>query len=142
MLCYSSYSSGPEGWALFMILLFIAWGVLNIILFFKIWKACNDVKKIASNFSGANSPLIWSDYLIFDKKEEAVKNVIHQLLSNLNKVYYGYMTTQPQYYDKEIEEAKRRLEIIGMGELPEQLSSIENFLNWKKSTDKKLFALS
>lgn len=29
----------------------IAWGILNIILFFKLWGACNNIKRIANKYA-------------------------------------------------------------------------------------------
>ena len=50
---YGEYSSSPNlelpGWVTFMGFLMIAWSILEIILFFKIWGMTNDVKEINHN---------------------------------------------------------------------------------------------
>lgn len=38
------------GWLKFLMLLMIAWGILEIILFFKIWGMTNDVRKLTNQF--------------------------------------------------------------------------------------------
>lgn len=38
------------GWFKFLMLLMIAWGILEIILFFKIWGMTNDVRKLTKQF--------------------------------------------------------------------------------------------
>lgn len=38
------------GWLKFLMLLMIAWGILEIILFFKIWGMTNDVRKLTKQF--------------------------------------------------------------------------------------------
>ena len=38
------------GWFKFLMLLMIAWGILEIILFFKIWGMTNDVRKLTNQF--------------------------------------------------------------------------------------------
>lgn len=38
------------GWLKFLMLLMIAWSILEIILFFKIWGMTNDVRKLANQF--------------------------------------------------------------------------------------------
>ena len=46
---YDSYSSSKfeiPGWFTFMCIIMIAWGILEIILFFKIWGMTNDVKAL------------------------------------------------------------------------------------------------
>ena len=37
-----------------LIILVSVWGVLNIILFFKIWDACDNVKRIANKYAPEN----------------------------------------------------------------------------------------
>ena len=36
---------------LFALVLCLIWGILNIILFFKVWNACNNVKRIADKYA-------------------------------------------------------------------------------------------
>lgn len=50
---YNDYPSPKlemPGWLLFMGLLMIAWAILEIILFFKIWGMTNDVRKLTNQF--------------------------------------------------------------------------------------------
>lgn len=51
ILCYSDYeatSVGLSGWAIMLLILLFIWGILQIILFFKIWGMTTDVEKILS----------------------------------------------------------------------------------------------
>lgn len=34
-----------------LVILGIVWGVLNIILFFKLWRACDNIKRIADKYA-------------------------------------------------------------------------------------------
>ena len=43
---YGSDSSSDSGWLTFMCVVMIAWGILEIILFFKIWGMTNDVRAL------------------------------------------------------------------------------------------------
>ena len=36
---------------LFTLVLCLIWGILNTILFFKVWNACNNVKRIADKYA-------------------------------------------------------------------------------------------
>lgn len=51
---YGDYSSSPSfelpGWVTFMGYLMIAWGILEIILFFKIWGMTNDIRALKKDF--------------------------------------------------------------------------------------------
>ena len=52
MNCFAaSYGDfGTPGWLTFMGILMIAWGILEIILFFKIWGMTNNVRKLTNHF--------------------------------------------------------------------------------------------
>lgn len=39
-----------EDLSVILIILGAVWGVLNVILFFKLWGACNDIKRIADKY--------------------------------------------------------------------------------------------
>lgn len=141
MLCYSYLTDEPSAWVIIALVLFLAWGVLNIILFFKLWKACNNISRIASNFSDAGRALSWSDLLLLGRKEEAADLVVRQLLGRLNNTYELRKkigtddVISPSLYAPAIKEAQERLEIIGAGVIPPEISSPAAFLAWKEKTE-------
>lgn len=56
---YSDYSYPrleTPWWFTFMGFLMIAWGILEIILFFKIWGMTNDIRKLVKHFCGQTKP--------------------------------------------------------------------------------------
>lgn len=71
---YGSYSS-PElempGWLTFMCVVMIAWGVLEIILFFKIWGMTNDVRAMKKDHFNETK---------FETKEETVNHLRRNLV--------------------------------------------------------------
>lgn len=134
MLCYILYYDEPW-WLLVLLLLVFAWGVLNVILFFKLWGACDDIKRMASNYRPG---LSWSDLLLLGRKEEAAALVIQELLGELNSTYKKRATLQseaeaekPELYRAAIERARRQMSIIGAGSLPAELDNAEAFISWK-----------
>lgn len=143
LLRYDSYDIGFQfsGLSLILAILFLAWGVLNIILFFKLWKACDNIKYISNNFHKASHPLSWRDLLMLGQREEAAKLVIRSLIDKLNSIYIynSGVANNPTIEDdakaeKEINLAKMQLEKIGVGTLPEQISSVANFKKWIAET--------
>ena len=134
MLCYILYYDEPW-WLLVLLLLVFAWGVLNVILFFKLWGACDDIKRMASNYRPG---LSWSDLLLLGRKEEAAALVIQELLGELNSTYKKRATLQseaeaekPELYRAAIERARRQMSIIGAGSLPAELDTAEALISWK-----------
>lgn len=135
MLCYILYYGEPW-WLVALLLLVFAWGILNVVLFFKLWGACDDIKRMASNYRRG---LDWSDMLLLGRKEEAVASVIQELLGELNGIYKKRVSLQseaeaekPELYSSAIEKARRQLSIIGAGALPAELDSAEAFIAWKR----------
>lgn len=135
MLCYILYYGEPW-WLAVLLLLVFAWGVLNVVLFFKLWGACDDIKRMASNYRRG---LDWSDLLLLGRKEEAVASVVQELLGELNGIYKKRVSLQseaeaekPELYSSAIEKARRQLSIIGAGSLPAELDGAEAFIAWKR----------
>lgn len=133
MLNYIFYYDEPA-MLVFMLILVIAWGVLNIILFFKLWRACDDIKRMASKYSAS-----WSDLLLLGRKEEAADMVIRELLAKLNRTYKSRLENggerlaeNPGLYSDDIKRAKHQLSIIKAGVLPPELDNAEAFIAWKR----------
>lgn len=84
----TSYS----GFTLFLALLMVVWGVLNIILFFKLWKATNNIEKItqkviSNKVISSKSDLDMQLFLLKTKgqDEEAIKLLNDTLEDSITK---------------------------------------------------------
>ena len=77
-----------EGIALFVSIVIIVFGILQIILFFKLWGMTNDVKKIKSSFpmsiAGISPAKI--EFAI-GNKEKAEEMVKREFISDVYKIY-------------------------------------------------------
>lgn len=143
MLCYySSYSSEPSGLVIAFLLLFAVWGILNVVLFFKLWGACDNIKKLAKK-----KPEGWDSLYFAGKKEEAAQALIKEMTDELNAIF----DAQKARLDKDqrpavssfdalafrqpIAKWERRLAKIGGGPLCDELRSGEAFIAWRLSVD-------
>ena len=71
---YGSYSSPKfemPGWLTFMCVVMIAWGILEIILFFKIWGMTNDIKALKKDYFNETK---------FETKEETANHLRRNLV--------------------------------------------------------------
>lgn len=144
MLCYiSSYSDEPSGLMTTFSIILIIWGILNIILFFKLWGACNDIKKLLPN-----KDLGWQQLYLIGKKEEAAQAIIMKLVDDLNSMFefelqriennmgarYQPVTTdfEPSYYAHLVEKADKLLSQIG-ADLPIEVATPEAYIGWRLS---------
>ncbi len=92
---YGSYSSSDDGWFTFIGIVMIVWGILEIILFFKIWGMTNNIKALKKDHFNET---------VFETKEKMamflrrnlvlgnMENVKRTLLQNfIDNVENGYM---------------------------------------------------
>lgn len=68
------YDAGPSGWTVLFALLYFAVGVLNVILFFKIWRMTDDVKSLKNTIQ---------------KNDTSAANITREeLLARVRKLYF------------------------------------------------------
>lgn len=122
---------------IFIGIISVVWAIFNIILFFKVWGMCNNVKLIATKTSDyASFRLSFYRLLLENKKKEAFELNQARLIEEMSDIYFvslGY-----NGYNKEAEIAKvdeeiipyykRRASLTGY-EMPEYLLSGEEFYN-------------
>lgn len=113
----------------------LAFGILNLILFFKVWGMTNQVRKINSKIESGKD---YRKYLWLGDKQKAYEALCRAMYDELSqnedwrcKVAVGRKAS-PGYYSilrDDIEKYRRRFEQIGM-KIPERFSSIENMLKF------------
>ena len=103
---YGDYSSSPSfelpWWVTFMGILMIAWGVLEIILFFKIWGMTNDIRALKNDHFKQTNTEVTTSQLINDIK----KNL---LLGDIDKVKKGLLMK----FADDVKHSYRSLPVLG-----------------------------
>ena len=101
---YESYSdnnmSGLESWTLFFGILFVVWGILQIILFFKIWGMTNDIRELKEdhfatgridNLNQLRAYL--RENIVLDKKENVRNALLNDFLDQINNKCNPYRSS-------------------------------------------------
>ena len=100
---YSSSSSGFPGWLTFVGIIMIAWGILEIILFFKIWGMTNDVKALKKDhfyekIFETEADMAWflRKNLVLGNMENVKRILLRNFIDNVEHGYgelkaYGYI---------------------------------------------------
>ena len=106
----------------------IVFGILQIILFFKVWIMTNDVQAIKKRISSNEYTI--KEYIIMDDKDTAFKAIKEELVKRLNEIYPYYSKKENfvkriDFVDEYVGYAKE----IGR-ELPEHLKSAEAFWDY------------
>lgn len=113
---YDDYSSSPStelpGWVTFAGFLMIAWGILEIILFFKIWGMTNDIRALKKDYFHEKTD---ESYYLMAKnlrKNLVLGNIEHvkkTLLTNfMDEIIKSYSKLPLQGYERD-ENGKDRL---------------------------------
>lgn len=106
---YSTPKLEMPWWLTLMGLLMIAWGILEIILFFKIWAMTNDVRKLTNQFCKETKAAC------LDPTVNQVYNPTN--LSNYELGDYDHRLDEVKIGDKVRRESDRKiLEVVGIGE--------------------------
>lgn len=118
-----------------LIFITLVFGVLNLILFFKIWGMTNQVKKLNSKIEDDKD---YMKYLWLGDRQKAYEALCRTMYEELSKndnwrckVAVGKKAA-PVYHSvlrDDIEKYKRRFERMGM-KIPERFSSVENMLKF------------
>lgn len=126
------------------VILLVVWGILNIILFFKIWGATNDIDILKTKFCGiktqrSRSLLVLVRELYFmGKNDEAEKLITSELLANIEQiatdVSYNVRENErdtefTKRYSEKLEEYNKYFKAIGK-DIPTQLKEI-TYQKWK-----------
>lgn len=140
---YSSSNSEIPGWFTFMGIVMIVWGILEIILFFKIWGMTNNIKALKQEY--VTDEKLDDDYalqsylitnVILGNIEKAKKALILNFIKNVEANYTNKNGSIRPYVDS----LKAQFEKIGE-ELPPYISKMETFgdyYNLFKASDFKI----
>lgn len=120
-----------EGATLFASIVIIVFGILQIILFFKIWGMTNRVSSIERMLKSKKHG--YEFYMLTGEKEKAYQLIKESLINKLIELRLETYGDDKfiALAEKEIPKYTRLMEYAGF-EVPEYLSSAEAFNNYKK----------
>jgi hypothetical protein len=107
---YDDYSSSPStelpDWLTFAGFLMIAWGILEIILFFKIWGMTNDIRALKNDHFNQTTNEIPSGQLVNDIRKKLLLGDIDKvkkalLMKFTDDVKHSYWKMPVQGYEKD-----------------------------------------
>lgn len=124
----------------FLSIILLIFGVLQIILFFKMWGMTNDIKKIKNKYIKEGYPAGTSPAkieFIIGNKEKAKEMAYREFVFEVNKLYIDIsknrIMSEEQEYIKEFEKLERKFkESYGDVSSSIQYSDFSTFENAKK----------
>lgn len=90
-----------EGMFSFVGIIIIVFGILQIILFFKMWGMTNDVDNINSKLHESKDENKEYELLMINGKNEAIYQILTNKLSK--DIHEAYHSFSESYYEKEVE---------------------------------------
>lgn len=134
---YSSRSDEMSGFAIFTLIVMIAYIILSIVILVRWWKMTTNVEQIRQHITHANPKLT---YLVaIGEKEQAQKAALTMLVDILYPIYSDpYNYSKAEAMNKEIQARLPKINKLGLT-VPEYVTSGEKFIDYINSlTDGKI----
>lgn len=126
---YSSYGSDEmSGFAIFTLIVMIAYIILSIVILVRWWNMTNDVKQLREKFIPTSPTLT---YLIaIGEKEQADKTALKMVVDLLYPIYGNlYIYSKAKNMNEAIKDLLPRIKKLGI-ELPDYVTSGEKFIDY------------
>lgn len=125
---YSSRNNEMSGFAIFTLIVMIAYIILSIVILVRWWKMSSDVEQIRQHITHANPQLT---YLVaIGEKEQAQKAALTMLVDILYPIYSDpYNYTKAENMDKEIQARLPKILKLGLS-VPDHVTSGEKFIDY------------
>lgn len=127
---YGDYSHNDEmsGFAIFILLVMIAYIILSIIILVRWWKMTTNVEQIRQHVTHANPKLT---YLVaIGEKEQAQKAALTMLVDVLYPIYFEqYNYSKAEAMNKEIETRLPKIQRLGIS-VPDYVTTGEKFIDY------------
>lgn len=108
---YGDYSSSIElpGTIKFLTFILFVWGILEVILFFKVWGMTNNVKKIQTELTRSNTTELFRKYRLLGLNDKAAEILIQVFLNDMEK----YIHSSGEIIDNKVAELEFQLSQLG-----------------------------
>lgn len=124
---YGDYeSSSPSGWLIFLMIILIVWGILEVFLFFKIWGMANNVKEMKEELNPITKTEKFRRYRLLGQNDKAAEILIENFMDLVS-----YRLKYENYYsstslEEEVAKLEKRLSMLG-SEIPENIKALKTY---------------
>lgn len=128
---YSTHSDKMSGFAIFSLIVMVAYIVISIVVLVRWWKMTSDVEKIREHITHKNPKLT---YLVaIGEKEQAEKAALIMVVDKLYPIYFDpYDLSKAKRMNKEIQSLLPRIQVLGIS-VPDYVTSGEKFIDYMNS---------
>lgn len=125
---YTSHSDEMSGFAIFTLIVMIAYIILSIVILVRWWKMTTNVEQIRQHITHANPKLT---YLVaIGEKEQAQKAALTMLVDILYPIYSDpYNYAKADAMNKEIQTRLPKIQKLGLS-VPDYATSGEKFIDY------------
>ncbi|MDE6346726.1 MAG: hypothetical protein K2L55_08655 [Muribaculaceae bacterium] len=125
---YSRHDDDLSGFAIFTLVVVIAYIILSIVVLIRWWKMTSNVEQIRQHITHANPKLT---YLVaIGEKEQAQKAALTMLVDILYPIYFDqYNHSKADDMNKEIQARLPKIQKLGLS-VPDYVTTGENFIDY------------
>lgn len=129
---YGDYSSIElPGTIKFLTFILFVWGILEVILFFKVWGMTNNVKKIQTELTRSNTTELFRKYRLLGLNDKAAEILIQVFLNDMEKYIHSDSYFSGEKIDNEVAELEFQLSQLGV-KLPKGFNDLKTAKDYYK----------
>lgn len=126
---YSSSSTSGSGWLTFLMIILLVWGILEVILFFKLWGMTNNVKQMKNQIVRYNKRDDFRRYRLLGKKEEAAEALIEVFFDSMITYIHSEEYDPDRNIEEEVSELENHLSQFGV-KIPKEIKALKTARNF------------
>lgn len=128
---YGEYDNEPSSFVQLLMFIFLVWGILEVILFFKIWGMTKNVKNISNNILRTNTRELLRKYRLLGNKDKAAEILIQEFLNEMEKTIHSGSYNSGQNIEEEVAELEFQLAQLEQ-KLPEKFKKLKTAGDYEK----------
>ena len=129
---YDDYSSPePSGTIKFLIFILFVWGILEVILFFKVWGMTNNVNQIKTELTRSNTKELFRRYRLLGQNDKAAEILIQMFLNDMEKYIHSDRYYSGEKIENKVAELEFQLSELGV-KLPNAFKELKTAEDYYK----------
>lgn len=126
---YGTTDTAGSNWLTFLMIILFVWGILEVILFFKVWGMTNNVKDMKKHLVRSNKRDEFRKFRLLGQKEKAAEALIEVFLDSMIVYIHSEDYDPSRNIEQEISELENQLSQFGV-KIPKEIKALKTARNF------------
>lgn len=126
---YGSSSTSNSGWLTFLMIILLVWGILEVILFFKLWGMTNNVKQMKNQIVRYNKRDDFRRFRLLGEKDKAAEALIEVFFDSMITYIHSEYYNPDRNIEEEVSELENHLSQFGV-KIPKEIKALKTARNF------------